>query len=71
MSEAQYKQALEAIAKSSTRPGPPDIAYWIGVANDRREIARQALTQVTGRKVYCGFCGGSGLAHEDMQHVKT
>ena len=44
LSEAPLlRKALEQIAASSKRSGPPDIQYWIDVANDRRDIARAAL----------------------------
>lgn len=40
---AKLEVALKEIAKSSTRPGPPDFQYWWDTANDRRDIARAAL----------------------------
>lgn len=37
------RDALVRIAESSKRPGPPDLMYWLNVANDRRDIAKDAL----------------------------
>ena len=41
---AHLEAALREIAKSSTRPGPPDFQYWWDTANDRRDIAKAALS---------------------------